>query len=136
MRPPCVILDLDGTICELKPESSKNLHTWNEQPIQEILEQLEKEWYMLDMDIYILTGRKEKYRWVTMHWLAKNNVQYDYLIMQEWKTAKKNHIFKEEKLKEILEVRDIRMVYDDNPLVGDVCEKLWIPFHHIINSDN
>ena len=83
MKIYCVIFDLDGTLCELKPESKKNSHTGYEKPILQMLEEIEKELVMIDVDIYIMTGRKEKYRDITIAWLEKNNIQYDYLIMQE-----------------------------------------------------
>lgn len=129
MKRRCVIFDLDGTLCELKKYPDENRHTGNEEPIFDMLEEIEKEWLMFDIDIYILTWRKEKYRDITLEWLEKHNIQYDYLIMQVWRTARKNHVFKEEKLKEIMKLKDIRMVYDDNPAVGEVCERLWIPFY-------
>ena len=129
MKESCVIFDLDGTLCELKLEHNKNIHTWYELPIINMLDKLESEWYMLDVNIYILTGRKEKHRYITIAWLEKYNIKYEYLIMQDWNTAQKNHIFKEEKLKEILKEKNIRMVYDDNPEVGEVCKRLKIPFY-------
>ena len=75
------------------------------------------EWYLLDIHIFILTGRKEKYRDLTERWLYNNDIMYDKLVMQEKSMADKNHIYKEEKLLEIQKKYDIRMVYDDNPNV-------------------
>ena len=77
-------------------------------------EELEKEWYWLDVDIIILTGRKKTdYYEVTKKWLVENEIWFDRLIMQEGSTAKKNEVFKEEKLNELMEEYYIRMVYDD-----------------------
>ena len=79
-----------------------------------MIDMLMSEWYPLDIRVFILTGRKEKYREITEKWLFENNILYDKLIMQEKSTADKNHIFKEEKLLVIKKRYDIRMVYDDN----------------------
>ena len=78
---------------------------------------LEHEWYPLDIRVFILTGRKEKYRAITEKWLYNNDIMYDKLIMQTKSMADKNHIYKEEKLLELKKKYYIRMMYDDNPNV-------------------
>ena len=92
-------------------------------------EELMKEWYPLDIDIIILTGRKRKYWKITQQWLQDNEIYHDDLIMQEWRTAEKNEIFKEKMLVELMKDYQIAMVYDDNPKVWEVCQRLGIPFY-------
>lgn len=78
----CVIFDLDGTLCELKPTTLAYAHNGEEEPIWNILEEMEKEWCMLDVEIFIVTGRKhDLYHKDTVAWLEKYNVPYDHLIM-------------------------------------------------------
>lgn len=98
-----------------------------------MIDELEREWYPLNIHILILTGRKEKYRAMTEKWLYENAIEYDKLIMQEKSMADKNHIYKEEKLLELQKEYDIRMVYDDNFKVGEVCARLKIPFIFVTN---
>ena len=49
---------------------------------------------------------------------------FDMIIMQEKSQADKNHIFKEEKLRELQKEYDIIAVIDDNPYLVPVCKKL------------
>ena len=126
-KEPCIIVDLDGTLCELTDDPYN--HTWEEKPIYSMIHTLEREWYPLNIDIFILTGRKEKYRAMTEKWLFENAIEYDKIIMQEKSMADKNHVYKEEKLLEIKKKYDIRMVYDDNFKVWEVCARLKIPFY-------
>lgn len=84
MKKSCVILDLDGTLCELGESSSPYNHTGEEVIRPDIYEELVKEWYPLSVEIIILTGRKEReYGSITRKWLEENGIIYDQLIMQE-----------------------------------------------------
>lgn len=123
----CICFDLDGTLCELKPKSEANNHTGDEKPTRLFYDFMT--WTSFDpreSAIIILTGRKEKYRAITEKWLERAYIVHDRLIMQEKSMADKNHIFKEEKLKKLMQEYEIIAMYDDNPLVADVCVKLWI----------
>ena len=125
MKPRAIIFDFDWVLCHLKPESERNNHTWDELPIKGML-------YLIDsidsrfLDIIVLTWRKEKYRNITSDWLYTYGIPFKELIMQEWHTAKKNHVFKREKLLELKEKYDILCVVDDNPDMSEVCKDLWI----------
>ena len=130
MTQSCVVFDLDGTLCDLKPTASCYAHSWEEEPIWNILEEMEKEWCMLDVDIIILTGRKHKeHHDATVAWLEKYNVPYDHLIMcMDW-APEENHIFKKRALRVLMQMYKVQMVYDDNPEVEKVCRKLGINFY-------
>ncbi len=126
----CVIFDLDGTLCEIGDSVNPYNHTWEEIIRPEIYEELVKEWYPLWVDIIILTGRKEKEYWlITRQWLESHDIIYEQLIMQEWSMAEKNEVFKKKKLIELMKDYRIAMVYDDNPEVEKVCQRLKIPFY-------
>lgn len=129
MKQKAIVVDLDWTLCELKEFDERHSHKWDEKLIDSMYEELDKEWFPLDVDIIILTWRKGKFREITKSWLIDNGVWFDTLIMQEGSTAKKNEVFKEEKLKELMEVYDIQMVYDDNHKVWEVCKRLGLPFN-------
>lgn len=129
MKQKAIIVDLDWTLCELKPYDDRHSHKWDEELIYPMYEELDKEWFPLDVDIIILTWRKEKFREITKSWLIDNEVWFDRLIMQEGNTAKKKEVFIEGKLKELMEEYDIQMVYDDNPKVWEVCQRLGLPFN-------
>ena len=63
---------------------------------------------------------------MTEKWLYENDVLYDKLIMNEKNID--DHIFKEEKITELNKKHKIRLVYDDNFKVLDVCQRLKICF--------
>ncbi len=83
--------------------------------------------YFEKNNIMILTWRKKKEYWdTTEKWLSDNWIDYDRLIMQEWSTAEKNHIYKEKELIKLQERYDIIAMFDDNEDLIPVCKKLWI----------
>ena len=130
-----VVFDLDWVLCHLKRESERNNHTGKERSTMFFFNLMVSWFDPLWKEIIILTWRKEKYREITETWLKKVHIPYDKLIMQEWGQAKKNHIYKEEILKELKKEYEIVMLYDDNPDVWEVCERLWIPFQ-LVEENN
>lgn len=125
MKQKAIVLDLDGTLCDLNPESEKNNHTWDEKAIDFMYDIYLSAW--ASHRIIVLTGRKEKYRVITAKWLLDNDYHIDELIMQKGSMAQKNHIFKEQELVKLQEIYDIRFMIDDNPEMQEVCKRLWIP---------
>lgn len=126
MKPKAIIFDIDGTLCELWDSANPYNHDWEEViiPWMNYIISLFDNPYQ---DVIILTWRKTKEYWiVTKQWLEQNNIYYDYLIMQEWSTAEKNHIYKEKELIKLQEQYDIVAMFDDNCDLIPVCKKLWI----------
>lgn len=78
MKQHAVVFDLDGTLCHLWDTANPYNHDWEEIVNDVMLEELEKEWYLLPVYIIILTGRKEKdYSEITKQWLDNNGIMYD-----------------------------------------------------------
>ena len=127
MKPKCIVFDLDGTLCELWDSANPYNHDGEEYRIREmsIIHDMLNLWW--GSYIIILTGRKLKEYWhITAQWLWENEIYYDELIMQEWSTAEKNHIYKEKELIKLQERYDIVAMFDDNDLLVPICKKLWI----------
>lgn len=126
MKPKAIIFDLDGTLCELWDSANPYNHDGEEYVIREMKYIVETFENTLTK-IIILTGRKMKdYLKITDKWLRESDIIYDELIMQEWSTAEKNHIYKEKELVKLQEQYDIVAMFDDNPDLIPVCKKLWI----------
>lgn len=127
MKPKAIVFDLDGTLCELWDSANPYNHDWEETIIQAMEYIYNKIDCFNDDKIIILTGRKRKdYERCTEEWLYDNKLNYDELIMQEWNTAEKNHIYKEKELIKLQERYDIVAMFDDNEDLIPVCKKLWI----------
>ena len=127
MKQKAIIFDLDGTLCELWDSANPYNHDGEEVLIYGMsrIYSSMKFWY--DTRLIIMTWRKRKEYWVTtVNWLEKNSIEFDKLIMQEWNTAEKNHIYKEKELIKLQERYDIVAMVDDNPDLIPVCKKLWI----------
>lgn len=126
MKPKAIIFDLDGTLCELWDSANPYNHDGEEYVIREMKYIVETFENTLTK-IIILTGRKMKdYLKITDKWLRESDIIYDELIMQEWSTAEKNHIYKEKELIKLQERYDIVAMFDDNPDLIPVCKKLGI----------
>lgn len=128
MKPKAIIFDLDGTLCSLSDSTNPYNHDGEEVIIPEMRFILQS-FHSPFLDKILLTGRKKKEYWyVTEKWLKDNDMAFDFdrIIMQEKSQADKNHVFKEEKLRELQEAYDIIAVFDDNPALVPVCKKLWI----------
>lgn len=127
IKPKCIVFDLDGTLCELWDSANPYNHDGKETTIQ-AMEYIYNKIDCFNGDcIIILTGRKQKeYERCTKEWLYTNKLNYDELIMQEWSTAEKNHIYKEKELVKLQERYDIVAMFDDNELLVPICKKLWI----------
>ena len=140
MKPRAIIFDLDWTLCELKSESEKNNHTGEEMPTKLMDLYNMFEYCMGDPTLIILTWRKKLDFWkLTLDWVwnqwLRNRLEHK-IIMQKKSMADKNHIFKKEKLIELQEEYDIICMFDDNPLVWDVCAELWILFLQVRLAKN
>ena len=121
-----IVFDLDGTLCFSYPDRPEK-YTGLEAPTGIFEQEVVK--YPDSYDIIILTWRKEKeYREITEKWLDKMLIPSDRLIMNKHSCPEKNHIFKLCELYKLQQEYDIVMMYDDNPLLWEVCEILWINF--------
>jgi len=126
LKPKCLVFDLDGTLCELWESANPYNHDGEEYVISEMKYIFETFENTLTK-IIILTGRKRKEYWKTTElWLDRNFIFYEELIMQEWSTAEKNHIYKEKELVKLQERYDIVAMFDDNTDLIPVCKKLGI----------
>lgn len=130
MKQSVYVFDFDGTLADLGTRSPYSYaDTGEDDPITETIHLLNT--IIPIYKIIILTGRKEKWRNITIEWLKKYVPEFDTtnLIMQESDPAEKNHIFKEKKLRELCNTYNIMGVFDDNPDIEAVCKRLGIRFY-------
>ena len=96
LRNPCVIFDLDGTLCNVKHRQQfiathpRNWDAWNagilqdtmNLPVGVIFKSLKKTYSKLKT--IILTGRTDNYKDETELWLNNHDLQYDELYMRKY----------------------------------------------------
>ncbi len=124
-----VVFDIDWTVCELEQSTKPYCHTLEEIRIEKNYDKYryyKTMWYW----IIFLTWRKyNDYHDITVKWLSENWFEYDWLIMNKDWQPEENHIFKKRALRIIMQLYNINIVLDDNPLVWEVCKKLKIQFY-------
>ncbi len=132
-----VIVDIDGTLCELT--DNPYIHTGDEVMKEIIWGEIVFNWLSPieqdKPDVILLTGRwRDKYEDMTRGWLDANGIIYDQLIMNMDWAPEKNHIFKKRALRILMQIYDIQMVYDDNPQIIPICKKLKLPLRFVDSS--
>lgn len=134
-----VIFDIDGTLADGEHrvhhvrEKPKNWFKYNalmsEDKVREHVRLVYNQ--LLDnkfIDIYIVSGREDKFRQVTEDWLSKHGIQgYSNLHMRKAGDYRSDDIVKEEILLTKFNKDDIVCVFDDRPRVIRMWRKHGIP---------
>ncbi len=126
-KPLLYVFDLDWTLIKSNPEETKYIHSVDDEPIIPTVH-LFNQLCASNTDVAVLTGRKSK-DWsdVTIDWMNKYTYSKEkYRIILQPEPTQKNHIFKEQVLRKLLEEYTIIGMFDDNPAMVDVCKRLGI----------
>jgi FMN phosphatase YigB (HAD superfamily) len=137
IKRPAWIFDVDGTLVDVDPilnillgqdrssESfKKNYDDFHKasiscDPHKDVVDMV---WQVCnELDIIIVTARKEKYRALTARWLKNNNVPHDALFMRQDDDHREDHEVKKDILEHINVYWDVKHAVDDNPSII----KLW-----------
>lgn len=121
-----IICDIDGTIADLthrldfvngeqKDWDSFFTHMVNDAPRKEIIDEVNE--LGKHYDVILVTGRPEKYRWVTRDWLKWNNVKYNWLLMREDHDKRPDDQVKGDILRFYFNKEKVKLVIDDRPSV-------------------
>lgn len=98
IKPYSLICDIDSTLSNSnhrKIFGSTNEEILNDKLINPVAQILEN-FYKNNITIIILSGRKESERNITVNWLEKNNVKYNYLFMRKDNDNREDSIVKKE----------------------------------------
>lgn len=133
--------DIDGVICELfKPDKPFRLCNSEE---RKILKKL-KTFHMKTakklrdtegLEIYLITGRKNKDREITLEWLRKNNIKFHKLLMLQASRTRENMIGHK---KNMIEYYNIDTFFEDDPKIVKKLKKLLpkVNFVYVDSSPN
>jgi hypothetical protein len=122
MKKPCIICDLDGTLCQMSDrtiyDSDKAI---NDKPIRAVVDILNR---YKDMDIIIVTAREIKDENVTQKWLKDNNIHYTKVIFKNSSMDKSytDDVFKKDCYEKYIHDRyDVLFVLEDRT----PCVNMW-----------
>lgn len=107
-----VLFDIDGTLANVE-DRVHHLHgerkNWRgffeamhgDKPIEPVVSLYHKLWEHTDYEIYLLTGRPEKYRAMTMEWCKKHKIPVKKLLMRATYDPREDFVIKEEILHQL-----------------------------------
>lgn len=143
IKRPAWIFDVDGTLVDVDPilhhilnqdrssESfKKNFDEFHKASLlcdahKDVVDMV---WEVCnDLDIIIVTARKEKYRGLTARWLKNNDVPHDALFMRQDDDYREDYEVKKDILERINVYWDIKHAVDDNPDIIRLWEENGIP---------
>lgn len=88
-----------------------------------------------ELDIIVVTARKEKYRALTARWLKNNEIPHDALFMRKDDDHREDYEVKKDILKNIQEYWEVRHAVDDHPGIIKLWEENGISTTKIGNWD-
>lgn len=137
IRPPAIIVDLDGTLCDVEhrvhhvQQKPKNWHAFNSAMDEdksyfwciELIAAMKDRGYK----IFFVTGRDEDYRSNTETWLKKHLIDYDFLYMRKAKDHREDSDVKEEIYYTMIEKKaQVLFVVDDRKSVVERWRKIGL----------
>jgi hypothetical protein len=134
-----ILVDLDGTLADtrhrdhlIKKDAREqdwvaySMESGNDKPIIGNIRLLDE--FPIGWRIVILTGRHDQARRITLHWLYRNRVRYDDLIMRISGDVSDSVVFKLKAVKKLRqEGCDITLSIDDYEPNIDALEAIGIP---------
>ena len=147
-KSPCVIFDLDGTLCNCEhrlhyikqtPKDWDNFHDAcvNDLPNPEVVELFQVLSKSQGLFGVICSGRPDSHRGRTGGWLADHGLSYSYLLMRPTGDYRPDTVVKAEMLEKIrggLGLKPV-MAVDDRPDIVKLWRAAGIPTLEILSSN-
>lgn len=140
LRNPCVIFDLDGTLCNAKHRQQfiatrpRNWDAWNSGisqdlvniPVEIVFKSLKNTYSKLKM--IVLTGRTDNYKDETELWLNKHSIKYDELYMRKQNDRRDDTVVKGEVVDFLEKKYNILCVFENRKRVVNmwVNRGIWV----------
>ena len=124
-----VVCDLDGTLCDTtwrqhfvrKPKGEKDWDSFFagifEDPIRQDIYDMVRRFTYDGYTIVFVSGRSEKYREVTLNWMANHGINCPILLMRAENDRREDTVVKLDIMNTFLVKEDIVAVLDDRPSV-------------------
>lgn len=134
--PNAIICDIDGTLA-LFDRASVNAYDRDftkDELNRSVYSLLNR--FAADTTIFLVSGRQEKHREVTVQWLRMNAIFYDHLYMRQTDDKRSDYIVKGEIYNEYIKDRcNVIMVIDDRLQVCRVWHELGLPLFRVGDPD-
>ena len=127
-----VLFDVDGTLANVESRVhhvqgvQQNWRAFFEamdgdSPIEPVVSFYMKLWQHTDYDLYLLTGRPEKYREKTLAWFEAHNIPVGKLLMRPSGDSRHDYIIKEEILQNLhAQGKQVAFVVEDRNSVVEM----------------
>ncbi|MDE1868079.1 MAG: hypothetical protein KGI08_10285 [Thaumarchaeota archaeon] len=121
MKPKAIIVDLDGTLANLRGRNPYDGTEIDKDLVNNLLAKV-LEWFLdRDVKLIIATGRIETYRLETEKWLHDHEINYDVLLMRPADDIRSAVELKEDwLLHKMLPLYEIVLAFDDMWRVADM----------------
>lgn len=138
-KPPAVIFDMDGTLCDVTSvrhhildRRRRNYRAFHYlsvfcPPIEWVRDRA-IDCNIEGVTVIVVTARREEWRTLTEAWLFQHNIPYDTLHMRGQDDPRKDKLVKGDILDKLLETYDIEHAYDDNPSIIELWQERGIPY--------
>jgi len=138
LKPFAAIFDVDGTLCDVsgirhyvRDPLKKNFRAFHAAsayvPAHEPVVNLAKQLHEAGVVIFVVTARRERWRYVTSNWLRKYEVPHDYLYMRDDWDDRRDVEVKRDILVSIRNHHNVILAVDDNPAVIQLWNDESIP---------
>lgn len=122
-----IICDVDGTLLTKRADLRDDKKNWytprlDDELIVPVAQMIAKFWVVEHVEVVLLSGRKERYRDITLQTLEKYQWRYfDSLLMRKTEDNRPDEVIKKEIFDEHLKDREILFAIDDRPRIV----RLW-----------
>lgn len=131
--PNCIICDLDGTLA-LFGDANPYDRDFSKDIINDTIALIVEKWD--DVDIFIVSGRKDTFRDQTLAWLKKADIPFDMLKMRKADDNRKDAIVKREIYEEnIKNEYNVLFVLDDRNQVVEMWRSLGLTCLQVADGD-
>ncbi len=134
--PSAIICDLDGTVALLNGRNPYDAAHCEGDLVNEPVADIVKTYFLNGYSVLLASGRSDKHRPETEHWLQKHNIQYNALFMRVEGDNRKDAIIKREIYEQYIQGRyTIKFVLDDRNQVVELWRSLGLTVLQVAEGD-
>jgi hypothetical protein len=134
--PLAILCDLDGTLAHLNGRNPYDASTCTEDTLNEPVAHIVRTYAAAGVKVILVSGREERFRKPTEHWLAEHRIAYEALLMRRTRDFRKDAIIKTEIYRARIEgTFRVLFVLDDRNQVVDQWRTLGLTCLQVAPGD-